>query len=236
MAAHKGKGRQAVRNSGGGFPSWAGLLVGILIGALVVVVLLRHSLVPMSAKNEPQPNAQASAQPDNGLQPASSSTAPQKPKYDFYSVLSEKEVRIPDAELNAQAQAEQKQLSTQQGQQAATTTPTPAPQTGNTGASPLPAVATQDVTAAPQSSVQSNSTHGGYLLQVGAFPDAADAETLKAKLALQGFVARVQTVDIGGQTYHRVRLGPFQSAIALEAVKKQLASAGIPAIALKEGN
>jgi cell division protein FtsN len=52
---------------------------------------------------------------------------------------------------------------------------------------------------------------------------------------LQGFVANVQTVDVGGQTYHRVRLGPFRSATELETTKQKLASAGIPAIALKEG-
>jgi cell division protein FtsN len=75
----------------------------------------------------------------------------------------------------------------------------------------------------------------GYLLQVGAFPSAADAETLKAKLALQGFVANVQSVTVGGQTYHRVRLGPFRSATDLESTKQRLSAAGISAIALKAG-
>ncbi|WP_449424852.1 SPOR domain-containing protein [Rhodanobacter lindaniclasticus] len=45
----------------------------------------------------------------------------------------------------------------------------------------------------------------------------------------------MQTVNVGGQTYHRVRLGPFRSATDLEATKQKLAAAGIPAIALKEG-
>jgi cell division protein FtsN len=230
MAARKSKGRQAVRNSSGGFPAWAGVLVGILIGAVVVVALMRHSLVPMSAKNGPQPNPQATAQPDSdtGLQPSSS--ASQKPKYDFYSVLSEKEVRIPDAELSAQARAEQQQkqqLAAQQAQQP----PAASPQ----GSTHAPAAVTQNVTAAPPSTVQPAAAGNGYLLQVGAFPDAADAETLKAKLALQGFVANVQAVSVGGQTYHRVRLGPYHSATDLEAVKQRLSAAGVKAIALKEG-
>jgi cell division protein FtsN len=228
MAARKGKGRQAVRNSSSGFPSWAGVLVGILIGAIVVVMLMRHSLMPMSAKNGPQPNPQATAQQDSdtGLQPSAS--APAKPKYDFYSVLSEKEVRIPDAEISAQARAEQqqKQLAAQQALQPAAT-PQPAAN--------APAAVSQNVTAAPPSTVQPAAAGNGYLLQVGAFPDAADAESLKAKLALQGFVANVQAVDVGGQTYHRVRLGPYRSATDLEAVKQRLSAAGIKAIALKEG-
>jgi cell division protein FtsN len=229
MATRKGKGRQAVRNSSGGFPSWAGVLVGIIIGAIVVVMLMRHSLMPMSAGNGPHPDPQAVAQQDSdtGLQP--SSQAPAKPKYDFYSVLSEKEVRIPDAEISAQAKAEQqqKQQAAQQAQvrqQAAAQAPANAP-----------AAVSQDITAAPAAAVQPPAGNG-YLLQVGAFPAAADAETLKAKLALQGFVANVQTVNVGGQTYHRVRLGPYHSATALEAVKQRLGAAGIKAIALKEGN
>jgi cell division protein FtsN len=228
MAARKGKGRQAVRNSSSGFPSWAGVLVGIIIGAVVVVMLMRHSLMPMSAKNGPQPNPQATAQQDSdtGLQPSAS--APAKPKYDFYSVLSEKEVRIPDAEISAQARAEQqqKQLAAQQAQQQAA---------AQQAATHAPAAVSQNVTAAPPSTVQPAATGSGYLLQVGAFPDAADAESLKAKLALQGFVANVQAVSVGGQTYHRVRLGPYHSATDLEAVKQRLSAAGIKAIALKEG-
>ena len=234
MATRKGKGRQAVRNNGGGFPSWAGVLIGILIGALVVVVLMRHSLMPMAPKG-PQPNPEATAQPgsDEGMTPAGGTTAPKKPQYDFYSVLSEKEVRIPDSEISAQAKAEQQQLAAQQKQ------PTPTAPTTPKLPPNAPAAVTQNITAAPASAVapppSTSAAQTGYLLQVGAFPNAADAETLKAKLALQGFVANVQSVNVGGQTYHRVRLGPFHSATDLESAKQRLTSAGIPAIALKAG-
>lgn len=234
MATRKGKGRQAVRNSGGGFPAWAGILLGILIGALVVVVLMRHSLVPMTPKG-PQPNPEATAQPgsDEGLTPAASNTAPKKPQYDFYSVLSEKEVRIPDSEISAQAKAEQQQQLAQQKQQAQQSV---APATPKLPPNAPPAVS-QNIAAAPSlaSAAPPSSGPSGYLLQVGAFPSAADAETLKAKLALQGFVANVQSVNVGGQTYHRVRLGPFHSATDLESAKQRLSAAGISAIALKAG-
>ena len=75
-----------------------------------------------------------------------------------------------------------------------------------------------------------------HLLQVGAFPDDAKAQAAKAKLALQGFVAHVQKVQIGQQIWYRVRLGPYASAAQLEKVKQQLNGAGISAIALKENN
>jgi cell division protein FtsN len=239
MPPRKGKGRQAVRNNSGGFPAWAGVVIGILIGALVVVVLTRHSLVPMTPKG-PQPNPEATAQPgsDEGLAPANGTTAQKKPQYDFYSVLSEKEVRIPDSEISAQARAEQQQQSAQQ--QAPTAAPAapalppnaPRAETQNITAAPSLAPAAPTPAAGPAAAPAPS----GYLLQVGAFPSASDAETLKAKLALQGFVANVQSVNVGGQTYHRVRLGPFHSATDLESAKQRLASAGFPAIALKEGH
>jgi cell division protein FtsN len=227
MATRKGKGRQAVRNRKGGFPAWGWAVLGIAVGVVAMVMLTRQSLLPM-APTGPQPNPQATAQGggDTGLAPADS--APKKPQYDFYSVLSEKEVRIPDDQISAQARAEQqqKQLAAQQAQAVA---PPPA---ANPNA---PAAVTETIQAAPPAAVPPPAANSGYLLQVGAFPDAADADALKAKLALQGFVANVQAVSVGGQTFHRVRLGPFRSASGLEATKQRLASAGIKAIALKEG-
>ncbi len=232
MAARKGKGRQAVRNSGGGIPGWVWAIVGVLIGAVAVMVLMRHSLMPMAPKTGPQANPQATAETPSetgAVAPGNAESTAKKPQFDFYSVLSEKEVRIPDAEISAQAKAEQQK---QQAAAAANAQPAPAavPPTapGNTP------VATQNVVAASPAAVPKPSAGSGYLLQVGAFPNAADAETVKAKLAMQGFVANVQSVQVNGQTFHRVRLGPFPTASALESTKQRLAGAGINSIALKE--
>jgi cell division protein FtsN len=238
MAPRKGKGRQAVRNSSGGFPGWGYAVIGILIGAILMAVMMRGSLLTSMKPTVPQANPQATAQrgSDPGvLEPASSESAPKKPQYDFYSVLSEKEVRIPDAVISAQARAEQqqKQLAAQQQAQAAAQQPVTAPPVAVPPKTP--GVATENVTAAPAAAVPTPAAGTGYLLQVGAFPNSADAETLKAKLAMQGFVANVQSVKIGGQSYNRVRLGPFRSATELESTKQRLASTGINAIALKEG-
>jgi cell division protein FtsN len=47
-------------------------------------------------------------------------------------------------------------------------------------------------------------------LQAGSFANAADAENLKASLAMKGLDATVQTVNIPGKgEMHRVRVGPF---------------------------
>lgn len=245
----KGKGRQAVRNGSSGMPGWSWALIGILAGALLMAFAMRGTWMPMMRQHDgPAPNPQATAQKgsDPGVvdQQTAEPEKPKKPSYDFYSVLSEKEVRIPDAEIRAQASAEAQQQKQQQ-QQAAQQQVTVAQQQQAAAAQQaqvtaatanLPKATTQTVTAAPaqQPPAAASGSHG-YLLQVGAFPSAADAESLKAKLALQGFVANVQSVKVGTQTYNRVRLGPFKSATDLESTKQRLQSAGISAIALKEG-
>jgi cell division protein FtsN len=239
----KGKGRQAVRNGSSGMPGWSWALIGILAGALLMAFAMRGTWMPMMRQHDgPEPNPQATAQKgsDPGVVDQTEAEKPKKPSYDFYSVLSEKEVRIPDAEIRAQASAEaqQKQQQQQAAQQQAAQQAALAQQQAqaNAAAANLPTATTQTVTAVPaQPAPAAASGSPGYLLQVGAFPSAADAEALKAKLALQGFVANVQSVKVGAQTYNRVRLGPFKSATELEGTKQRLQSAGISAIALKEG-
>jgi len=242
MAARKGKGRQAVRNNSGGFPAWGWAIVGIAVGALLMFAM--RGKLPMGGRagDAPQPNAQATAQhgSDAGaVEPTASESAaaPKKPQFDFYSVLSEKEVRIPDAEISAQARAEQQKQAAAQQAQAAQAAQQAQQQAAaqRAAAANAPAAVTENVTAAPAAAPPPATGGGGYLLQVGAFPSATDAESLKAKLALQGFVANVASVNVNGQTYNRVRLGPFKSATELESTKQRLSSAGFNAIALKEG-
>ncbi|MDR2875263.1 MAG: SPOR domain-containing protein [Methylobacillus sp.] len=50
-----------------------------------------------------------------------------------------------------------------------------------------------------------------FYLQVGAFPTEADADNLKAKLALIGLEAVVQTATTDKGIWHRVRVGPYGS-------------------------
>lgn len=237
MARRRTNGRQAVRNGNGGVPAWTWALIGAVGGAIAVAVLMHRAQLPMTPGPQANPQATAETPSETGaVAPTSASTAAKKPQFDFYSVLSEKEVRIPDAEISAQAKAEQQKLAAAAaGNPPAATAPpaTPAP-------APAPPVrgniATQTIEAAPAAAVpQPAAGSGGYLLQIGAFPEAAKAEAMKAQLAMQGFVANVQTVNVHGQPYHRVRLGPFASASALEATKQRLTAAGINSIALKEG-
>ncbi|MBL0075257.1 MAG: SPOR domain-containing protein [Rhodocyclaceae bacterium] len=72
-------------------------------------------------------------------------------------------------------------------------------------------------------------------LQLGAFQKAADAENLKAKLALTGFDAAVQEVEIPNKgTMQRVRVGPFATAAEMNAARERLSQAGIAGTVIKQ--
>jgi cell division protein FtsN len=179
-------------------------LAGVVVGLVLFAFASRH-LPSLRRNDQPQANPDAVAQKGSSPGIAASSAASSASQFDFYKVLPEKEVVIPNAELSAMAKAEQQKAAV----------------ANNASAASGPVAGTA-------------STQGGYVLQVGAFPSAADAESVKAKLALQGFTAHVQAVTLDGQTWNRVRIGPFASATELQKVQSQLTSAGFHAIPLKE--
>ena len=72
------------------------------------------------------------------------------------------------------------------------------------------------------------------MLQAGSYASYADADRLKARLALAGLEAHIQKVTIQSRgDFYRVRLGPFIDLNKLAAVDKRLAEQGISAIRLR---
>ena len=188
--------KQARRNGGGGMPGWIWLLVGLLGGLAIAVVLFIKGYWGQDGSVLPQPNPAARA-PVPSEEPVAQreTTEPKKPKYDFYDVLRDKEVIIPDAELPALAQAEAEKPA--------------------------------------DAAVPANAETVRYLIQAGAFRSSADAEAVKARIALTGELARVESAEIAGGTIYRVRLGPYSNASALAAAKQTLANNGIEASAIR---
>ena len=202
--AYRGNGKQ-------GWPAWAWLGIGVALGiAVAMLALVRDWAQLLHKSNLPQPNAQAVAPKtsDQAVADAARPAAPPKKTFDFYSVLPEMEVVIPDAELSAKAKAEQARQALAASQAQAQAPGAPAG-------------------AAPPAPVESGD---GYMLLAGSYNDAHAADEAKAKLALLGVVARVQPVTLNGKTWNRILLGPYDDASATEAAKKTLADNGIKAI------
>ncbi|GHT82485.1 hypothetical protein AGMMS49960_09200 [Betaproteobacteria bacterium] len=73
-------------------------------------------------------------------------------------------------------------------------------------------------------------------LQLGAFENPAEADNLKAQLALMGIEASLQRGQLAdGRTIHRVRVGPFAGPDAMNPVRTRLASAGFTTTVTRAG-
>ena len=73
-----------------------------------------------------------------------------------------------------------------------------------------------------------------YFLQAGSFPTEADADNLKARLALLGVEVVVQTAAIPEKgVWHRVRVGPYTGIEELNKARTALANVGIQAALIK---
>ncbi|HEU5399263.1 MAG TPA: SPOR domain-containing protein [Gammaproteobacteria bacterium] len=76
---------------------------------------------------------------------------------------------------------------------------------------------------------------GSYILQVGSFPSYADADRMKATLALQGIESSIQSVQVNnGNTWNRVRIGPIKDLKELNAVREKLAAQHIEPLVIKQ--
>lgn len=76
-----------------------------------------------------------------------------------------------------------------------------------------------------------------YYLQAGAFQNPAEADNLKARLALLGVETAIQTLDLGDKgVLHRVRVGPFRAMDELNRTRTLLTQNNIPVTLVKENS
>jgi cell division protein FtsN len=72
-----------------------------------------------------------------------------------------------------------------------------------------------------------------FYVQVGAFRSDADAQALRAKLALSNFDAKVIEREQAGQKVFRVRVGPFANQAAGDKAKASLDAAGFDTMVMR---
>lgn len=190
-------------------PPWVWLLAGLVIGLFIafLVYLGGHEADNASAKPQPPTDSGSAAlQPPQKKTPGpvkeeikqANQTEPSEPKFEFYTILPEMEIQVPEHEVTAP--------------------PRPKP-------------------PGSSNNVVRSTSRTGYVLQVGSFRRHQDADRLKAQLALIGLQADIQVVSLGAEdTWHRVRLGPYQDLRALDETRARLSEHNMQAIVLKEKN
>ncbi|MDH5784355.1 MAG: SPOR domain-containing protein [Chromatiales bacterium] len=169
-------------------PGWLWLAVGLLVGLFIafLVYLQGQGKNPLAGISLPQPKGTST-----DARAVKKEPVPKAPKkegginFDFYSILPEQEVVIPESELG--------------------NTPTP------------------------------NAEKANYYLQVGSFKSEEDAGSRMAELFLLNLAPTVQKVTIdGGNTWHRVRVGPYTDRRKLDQARRKLQDNAIDFFIVKE--
>jgi cell division protein FtsN len=199
----------------------AGVIGGLLIGlfvAFLVYLKMQEKSDPHVYLQESIPAPAATAEQDvrdAGKDQKDISTPPPKPRFDFYTLLPEMEVVIPEQEITAALQQP----------------PPPA-----AVAAPVEEASKPAAAAVPKAApVKTAKPAGGtFYLQVGSFRNGVQAERFKAELAMQGMQTSIQTVTINNKdTYHRVRVGPFHDFDTLDKTRQSLKKKGIDSTPIK---
>jgi cell division protein FtsN len=91
--------------------------------------------------------------------------------------------------------------------------------------------------AAAKQADKSGAPRDLYFVQAGAFQNPADADNLKARLALMGLQASVEPANLPDRgTWYRVRLGPYTQLDEINRVRQTLAQNAIDASLVKIKN
>ena len=88
--------------------------------------------------------------------------------------------------------------------------------------------------ASPASDVPQAMPADQFYLQVGAFQKPADADNVKAKLALIGIDSSVQDVNLADKgMLHRVRTGPYATPAEMNAARTLMSQNGVQSTPIK---
>lgn len=171
-----------------GLPGWVWLLVGLLVGLFVAFLVFLQGQGESPFKGLSLPSSKPATTDTRAVKKEAVPKAPPKKEginYDFYSILPEQEVVIPESELG--------------------NTPTPTQEKAN------------------------------YYLQVGSFKSDGEAQARIAELFLLNLQPTIQKVTVdGGNTWHRVRVGPYRDRRELDQARRRLQDNGIDFFVIKE--
>jgi len=161
-------------------PGWAWALAGLALGLFVAFLVYLN-------EHRPARQSTASSETASRSKASTDKNATEKPRFDFYTILPEQEVVVPE-----RSPEEERQNGASEREKAK------------------------------------------YLLQAGSFRTLSQADSLRARLALLGVEAGIETVRVkGGETWHRVRVGPFNSVREVAKIQERLRRKEIQTLRVK---
>ena len=77
---------------------------------------------------------------------------------------------------------------------------------------------------------------GTYVLQAGSYKNFADADRVRAQLALQGVESKVQKVSVDNDTWHRILIGAIFKLDELNRLRQILRKADVDVLVIRVGD
>ena len=198
-------------------PGWFWLVCGLVIGGFMVFLFSLEPGRDEIKRNKVEEARVKQANKAAAAKPASSE--PAKPKYDFYTLLPESEVILPQQAIEPPVPPAQKPVTPEEAAkidaaraQAALNGEVPPPP---------PVIAKGPVTSQ-------------FFLQAGSFRRKDDADTLRAQLILLGQSVQVESGTVREEIWHRVLVGPFATREQLGTAQKSLAASGFSNLLLQQ--
>jgi cell division protein FtsN len=212
--SHARKNAAISRRAGAG-----GTLLGIFIGIVLGLGLAAAVAFYVMKSGNPYQATPASREPakDSAKSGKTDSTATDKSRFDFYKILPGAEEpkvqgKAPDRATQDKATVDRAAAPPDRAEKAPTK---------------------QEARSEAEASRVAKAT-GKYWLQTGSFAGESEAEDLKARLAMAGWEAVVQSAVVADKgTRYRVRLGPYDNTDELNRVKGELAKRGFDAAVIK---
>lgn len=201
-------------------PGWVWLACGLVIGGFFMFLFSLEPgrddvkrAKPEQAKKAVQQKPQAKPEPN-------------KPKYDFYTLLPESEVIVPPESMPAEpAKPASKPVTPEE----AAKIDAARAQAALNGETPPPPPVVAQAPTATQAPLTTQ-----YFLQAGSFRKREDADKVRAQILLLGQNVQVESGKVREETWHRVLVGPFASRDQLGGAQKQLAGSGFSNLLLQQ--
>jgi cell division protein FtsN len=206
-------GRPTRRSGRGG--TLVGIFIGVILGLAIAAGVAFYLLRAGNPYQASVPSRESGREPSKV---ARADAAPEKPRFDFYKILpGSEEPKVPakSAERPAPDKATVERAAT----------PEKAPEKTATRKDERSAATEPPRAAKPTER---------FWLQAGSFASESDAESLKARLALAGWEAEVQTATLADKgVRYRVRLGPYDNTDELNKIKGELGKRGFDVAVIK---
>jgi cell division protein FtsN len=195
-----------------------GTLLGVFIGLILGLGLA--AAVAFWLMRAPSPYQASSNARDSAREPAKAGRndagAVEKPRFDFYKILPGAEEPKGTPKLADRPPPDRATVERAAEKPIERTT------------------ARTDERAASEPATRASVASDRFWLQAGSFAAESEAENLRARLALAGWEAAVQTASVPDKgVRYRVRLGPYDNTDELNRVKGELGKRGFDVAVIK---